>query len=266
MGHLRMWCILVAVLAVPPGCATVDLHPEVPPTLNIPCCCRNRVYVFLMEDLHPCHHSLEPLREKLIAAGFIKVYCGKRGHLGYFTKELKKICHADPEARFVIVGQGLAEAAACTLAGAARECGAGVDAFVFLDHPGSGTAVPAQQVIAIHDDARAGKPSFVQQSYCLTDTGCKGTASHPQTLTLLLDLLGGIAWQVPIIEYAPGSEPATLPAPTPTNRLPAPRPLDSRPRDEWDFLKPDGNDTGFPGQPPFRLVPGTPPATMRERR
>jgi hypothetical protein len=266
MGRRGAW-LAVAILAVAlpalPGCTVCDPHagpPPVPATLDLPVCCRNRVYLFLVGDRHPAHHDLEKLRDKLIAAGFIKVYCGKRGHLGYFTRQLLKVHHCYPEARFVVIGQGGAAQTAHTLADRAGQAGAPVDLLVYLDADDCDGAGAAQHVIAIHGDKGPALAEGVQ-SYCVGETGWKGAAAHPQALQVLLDHLQPIAGQVPIREYEPSPAPGRLPAPQPVgpnNRLlPPPSPANLPERDDWDFLQPDGSDVGSPRLLPTTVAPGT---------
>ena len=80
------------------------------------------------------------------------MYCGNRLNLWHFTAELKKIHEIDPEARFVIVSQGGAAAAARDLADRAGQEGAPLDLFVYLDEVKELKPVPARQVIAIHGE------------------------------------------------------------------------------------------------------------------
>jgi hypothetical protein len=248
MGRVRA-CWLLVVFGVA-GCLSsgqpVPCPEPLATALDIPAGCRNRVYFFLVGDFHPCH-DLESLRGQLIDAGYIKVYCGKPWHLSHFTQELKKVHEAEPEARFVIVGQGGAAPAARELAGHAGQAGIGVDLFVYLDDVKEPAPVPAMQVIAIHGDKDDAGAAGAEVEYTLTDAGHKGAAGHPQTLKLLLHYLEPVAARVPLVEEGPSTGPR------------------AGPHDDWDFLEPDGRDTGDCAYLPFQLAPGAPPAAAPER-
>jgi hypothetical protein len=285
MRRTRAWWLLAVlgvVTAVSAGCVTTGQHPEIcpeppPNAFDLPAGCRNGVYFFLVGDFHPCH-DLEQLRGKLLEAGYIKVYCGNRIHLWHFASELKKVHEANPEARFVIVGQGAAAPAARELASRASQVGAPLDLFVYLDEVKEPSPVPAQQVIAIHGENDADSTG-TDAEYAIPGVGYKGAAGHVQTLKILLEYLNPIALRVPLLDHdSPGvlpplpSDPASpgkLPPPLPVDpaspgKLPAPSPVDpvSTSRDEWG-LKPDGKDIAPCGCLPTQLAPGAVPASMR---
>ena len=255
MQRTRAWWLLALLsvgTVVLPGCVTTAEHVKpcpgpLPSALDIPACCRNRVFFFLLGDFHPCH-DVEGLREQLIDAGYIKVYAGKRGHLGYFTAELKKIHQEGAEARFVIVSQGGAAPAARELACRAGQMGAAVDLFVYLDEVKELGPAPARQVIAIHAEDANACGAAAEAEYTIADAGYKGVAGHPQTLKLLLQYLEPVAARVPVVDHGPAPEVLAGPAPVR--------------RDAWGFLQPDGQDLGTCGCPPTLLAPGAPPASM----
>jgi hypothetical protein len=253
MQRARLWWLLACLcvgVAVLPGCTTADRPVEPLPTaLDLPACCRNHVWFFLLGDFHPCH-ELEKLRSQLIDAGYIKVYCGQVYHLWHFAAELKKVHQDDPEARFVIIGQGIAASAARDLASRAVDAGAPIDLFVYLDDVSDPGPIAAPQVIAIHGpkDGNADVPK--ESEYVLADAGLKGVAGHSQTLTILLRYLEPVCACVPLVDHGP---PCDLP-PSPVSGIP----------DGWDFLRPDGNDIGAIGEPPLMMAPGVLPATMEK--
>jgi hypothetical protein len=251
MGRLRAWWLLLVLCVT--GCVTSG-RPEPCPeplatALDLHAGCRNQVYFFLFGDLHPCH-DLEVLRQQLIDAGYIKVYCGKFVHLKHFTQELKKVHEGRPEARFVIVCQGGAAPSARELACRAGQQGVPIDLFVYLDDVTEPAPAPAMQVVAIHGAEADARGACAAVTYTLTDAGYKGAAGHPQTLKLLLHYLEPVAARVPLVEDGPVVQGPPDPA---LGRA-----------DAWDFLKPDGHDSGCDcGCLPLLIAPGAPPATMR---
>jgi hypothetical protein len=250
MRRVRAWWLL-AILSVAcpslPGCKVVDHCPTPLATaLDQPACCRNRVWFFLLGDFHPCH-QLEDLRAQLIDAGYIKVYRGQLYHLWHFADELKKIHHADPTARFVIVGQGGSASAARDLACRACQMGIDIDLFVYLDDVGAQGPVPARHIIAIHGDKGEGTGTGAEASYCLADAGHAGAAGHPETLKVILRYVEPITASIPVVEYRDETDADEVPPH----------------HDDWDFLQPDGNDLGRRGEPPILLAPNAPPASMR---
>jgi hypothetical protein len=218
----------------------------VPTAFHVPACCRNRVYFFLVGDFHPCH-DLESLRSQLIDAGYIKVYCGKRGHLSYFTSELKKIHCAEPEARFVIVSQGSVAPTARRLAACAGEASIPIDLFVYVDDVKELQPVLAQKVIAIHGEKADATGAGAEVDYVLADAGLKGVAGHPQTLAVMLRYLEPVSARVPLVEHV---DPAFV-----ENSWPASD-------DAGVVLQPDGADVEACGGLPILLAPDALPASM----
>ncbi len=235
------------------GCVLSEHHigacPEVAPNaFELPSCCRNRVYFFLFGDCHPCH-DMDSLRERLIDAGYVKVYCGKCWHLGWFSDELKKIHEQDAEARFVIVSQGGAAPAARELACTAGAVGVAIDLFVYLDAVKEPGPVAARQILAIHGEKDDASGAGAAQEYLLADAGLEGAAGHPQTLALLLEALAPVAGSVAVLDHEPKTD------------LPD-RPVSAK-RDNWDFLRPDGQDTPGRSGPVGTIAPGAVLPMMR---
>jgi hypothetical protein len=89
----------------PPDPAFVELNAE---CHAVPGCCRDHVFVFLVNGADPVDCAdLAGLRDCIQALGFIKTYYGKLCNVSYFSKEICRLHHEDPEARFVLIGYGI---------------------------------------------------------------------------------------------------------------------------------------------------------------
>jgi hypothetical protein len=253
MRRARVWWLpaLVSVaFAALPGCMLFDgpvgACPEAPPNaFDLPACSRNRVYFFLFGDLNPCH-GMSSLREQLIEAGYIKVYCGKVWDLSWFSDELKKIHKEDAEARFVIISQGGASGAARKLAGIAGAEQVVIDLFVYLDAVPDLAPVAARQILSIHADGDDAHGAGAGLQFVLTDAGLEGAAGHPQTLLLVLQALVSVTGSVEVVDDEPKADLPTRPVATK--------------HDDWDFLQPDGQDTPRRDGPVSTIAPLAPPA------
>jgi hypothetical protein len=97
------------------------------------------------------------------------------------------------------------------------------------------------RVVFIHGEHKtATDPHVAEESYCLADAGWLGTAKHPETTKLLVGELCAIAAKIPVIERGPPCELANCP------------PCGGG----WDFLRPDGHDSGCIRCKPLDLAVG----------
>jgi hypothetical protein len=245
LGNLLAACVLC--LAALPGCESVPKCPpgvgcnERPGCLEIPGCSRNRTYVFLIDGLDPLC-QMDVLREGLIEAGFIKVYSGPRPLCWHYAKEIQRLHEEDEDARFVIVAQGSASGAARTIADRA---GTPISLVVLLDDTGEGP-VNAEHVLFVCGEKDKVKDDRVAEiTLRLADAGVLGVASHPQTAKLIASRLCAIAGTIPVAEVGPKCDvPDCMPC-----------------GGGWDFLRPDGHDSGYVGCKPMNLAANSPPAT-----
>jgi hypothetical protein len=234
------------------GCLSF-CHPVPPPTKEmgaesaaLPDGCRNHVYIFLIHGLDPLDAAnIEGLNDYLHALGYIKTYYGQLYHLWYFQKELARIHHEDPEARFVLIGFSFGANMVREVAQEARAEQCVIDLLVYL---GGNTLedVPYDRpdnVLKIVNILAAGciwnGTQFEEaENIHVTDVWHFGSPTHKKTLEVLRRELPVVAARVQFT--APGGEPF----PRDESEIgPTPRPVqmpqaEAR-RDAWDFLKPE---------------------------
>jgi hypothetical protein len=236
--------ILTLLLPALSGCATVEkCRPspcDQPVCADLPACSRNRVFVFLLAGFDPLD-EMSKLREGIIEHGFIKVYCAPRPRLWYYVKEIRRLHEADPDARFVIVAQG---GAAVTARWVAEAAGPAIDLMVFLDKTGEGPAQARKVVFICDDKACAEDDKVAELTVRLSDADGWGMAKHPQTAVVIANLLCSVGATIPIVEVGPKCELADCP------------PCGGG----WDFLRPDGHDSGCVGCKPMAQAAALPPA------
>lgn len=247
-GGLGRW-LLAAGLLSGSGCLTLKhaLPPPQPewhePGPAVPTCCRNHVYVFLVNGCDPVNcGNLTGVRDHLHTLGFIKTYYGQVYHTRYFANEIRKVRQDDADARFVLIGFDLGARAVQALAGDLGHEGVCIDLVIYLSAKGVKDETieqPATVVRAVNIQADGclgkGGPVTGADNVHLPDVSRYGSPTHHYTLQRLASELAQVAASVPV---------KALPAPPPPPEpelAPTPRPLKPMPsaeRDEWDFLKP----------------------------
>jgi len=242
---LGRW-LLAAGLAGQGGCMTF-LNPAAPPTQlaleqchSLPKCCRNHVYMVLVNGLDPLHcGNLPGVRDYLQGLGF-RTYYGEVYHGDWLKRELRKVHQEDPQARFVLVGYSAGGNVVHGLAQDTQADGIFIDTVVYLDAPWVYNSLPKRpanvgRVVSIYTSSSllGGHALEGADNYQLTNTKHLAAPTHELTLELLAGVLAEVAVTVPVVETAapvlPGSE---EPTPRPRKVQPAEKP------DEWDFLKP----------------------------
>jgi hypothetical protein len=160
----------------------------------------------------------------------------------HYAKEIQRIHQEDELARFVIVAQGSAAAAARAIADRA---GTPIDLVVLLDETGEGP-VHAERVLFVCGEKDCAEDERAAElTIRLADCGLTGTAKHPQTARVIVGQLCAVAGKIPVVEQGPRCDLADCP------------PCGNG----WDFLRPDGRDTGCIGCKPMNLAANMPPAT-----
>jgi hypothetical protein len=231
-----------------PGCLSFVHHVDRParevvaPCDDVQKCCRDKVYIFIIHGLDPCDvANLRGVRDYVNQLGFRKTYFGQLYHAGFFERELHRIHHECPEARFVLIGFSYGANAARDLAQSARAAHIPIDLLMYLggntlkntpeDQPEN-----AREIVNILATGCIwnGAEMDRAQNYNVSDVYHFGSPTHPLTLEILARELAVIG------NFVPGSE---LPTPSPKMDGPAPTAPDTMPRaadrrDEWDFLKP----------------------------
>lgn len=240
--------VLVSGLAANLGCMSW-LHPICPPRPEImevcrchPKCSRDHVYVFLINGCDPLDcANLAGLRDYVTALGFCKTYHGQLCHGRTCVREICRIVHEDPLARFVVIGHGLGADKAAGLVHEAKAHGATIDLLVYLSPHGVKNCAADQpenagRIVNVRTCGCLGPgPKLDRAENVSADVGSLGCPSHPFTLQLLAQELAQVAAAVPAV---PSIE---EPPPAPGEEAPTPRPVPppaARSRDEWDFLKP----------------------------
>jgi hypothetical protein len=241
--------VLLAGLIGSPGCFR-HLHPVEPPPppcveacQEIPKCCRDHVYIFLVQgiDFVDCA-NLKGLRCYLNQLGFKQTFECQLYHGPCIEREMAVIHRCDPDARFVLIGFSFGANEVRDIAHHVRAAGIGIDLLVYLggntlancpyDRP-----VNACQVLNILARGCIWNGATLDHAVNVhePDVGHFGTPTHPHTLELLTCELLALAGSVPY--YVP----EVAPLPELIEEAPTPRPVPPeapRERDEWDFLKP----------------------------
>src|SRR6266571_8540722 len=100
-------CALALALLCGPGCLSCT-HPIDPPQedctahcLAVPDCCKDHVYIFLINGLDPLEYAnLRGVRGHLYALGFSQTYYAQLYHGHSIKKEVCRLHEEDPDARF----------------------------------------------------------------------------------------------------------------------------------------------------------------------
>ena len=232
------------------GCLSY-LHPVSPPQPELTTCChevpqcaRDHVYVFLVHGLDPCNFAnLTGVRDYIQGLGFHKTYFGQLYHYRWLERELRRIHHEDPDARFVLIGFSYGASMVRSLAEWVKDEGIKIDLLVYLggntldnvpyDHPDN---VAVLVNILATGCVWNGTTFDNAENIHLPDVWHFGTPTHKRTLEVLARGLAVVASHVPV--PPPAEEPSLPPA---EDNGPTPRPVmprSSAKHDEWDFLKP----------------------------
>ena len=213
-----------------------------PPTIAEPIA-RKHVYLFMMNGGDVLElGGMQNLRDQICCAGFSKIYYAQLPDTDWFYEEMVRLRFADPSARFVLMGYGLA---ARQITKAAQLCAAWnvpIDSVIYLDPVGlncdlAGTLPYA--TLAIRSSDWRGSPYLLTRETIVAEgVSHYGLPRSSITLETVLQQLVLSSQQVVV---------PTLDLPY--QRLykeppPTPRPIDpatfTGALDEWDFLKPLG--------------------------
>lgn len=222
-------------------CHPVDAPtPEVAlPTLSTPQCCRDHVYVFLIQGLDPLDFSnMEGLRDYINALGFKNTYFGQLYHTIHFKHEMERIREADPESHFVLIGFSFGANMVRDLALAAQDAGVPIDLLIYLggntlDNTPHDRPPNCQMVVNILASGCIWNGTWFDnaENFHLPDVWHFGSPSHRVTLEVLTRNLGVVARNCcaeTIPNGAQGGEPLSMPRTV----TPAVR------HDGWDFMRP----------------------------
>jgi hypothetical protein len=243
--------LVVASLVGLSGCLgflhPVDASPDSEPPEDcrqLPKCCRDHIYVFLMNGLDPFNYgNLTGLRDYLLVQGISRTYYGQLYHYWWFTSEIRRIARQDPDAHFVLVGFSLGANVVHEIAEVVKPDGIHIDLVVFLSGNHPIKDIPKERpenvgrVLNLLADGLMGNRGELDyaENVRLIDTLHFGAPTHPTTVQYLSRELGALAATVPV-------EPSgKTPSPLILSDEPTPRPVRnqiSTSRDEWDFLKP----------------------------
>src|SRR5262249_6617116 len=101
---LASWLLLASVAASSGCIAQINALTRPEEELKAPCqalpsCCRDHVYIFLVNGLDPINASnMAGLRDYLQDLGFNKTYYGQLYHSAFYNKEIRRIHESDPDA------------------------------------------------------------------------------------------------------------------------------------------------------------------------
>lgn len=173
--------------------------------------------------------DVQALKETMQALGFPRAWCGHQFHVKAFKKEIARIWHDDPKARFVLVGYGSGVDAAAELARALAAQDIGVELLFGLGRRVTCPGSVHRQVTIVPCGAKGdGREVFEVPVGKAVDL-----AMHPETIEMLARECFGIAGGIPSVidlpkMYTPEHEPTPRPV----------MPRAAQKRDEWDFLLP----------------------------
>ncbi len=246
-------CTLGLALLCGPGCLTC-LHAIEPAQedctahcLAVPDCCKDHVYIFLINGLDPLEYgNLRGVRSHLQALGFSQTYYAQLYHGHSIKKEVRRLHEEDPEARFVLIGFSFGANLARWVTRQVQEAGISIDMLVYIsgntmrniprdrpDNAGMIVNITASELL------RNGAKLDDAENDQLKNARHFGAPTHPDTLRALERGLATVAERVPMMEQVVEVEvDSTVPVPIeePTPRPTAPQSIGRR--DEWDFLKP----------------------------
>jgi len=181
------------VRCIAPRCHLIsrDAGPE----CEIPHCCRDRVYAFLVGGLNPLSGGgLDEIQGSLLRHGFSKV--GRAGcyHGAWILGEMARIRCADTEARFVIVGLDVGATTALRTASRALEEDLPVDAVVMLDPIGSKTmkGSPNVRTILLLSHGRTVLVPYAEV-IVVPDASPFDLAAQPTTLATIVGVMEEVA-------------------------------------------------------------------------
>ena len=254
---LSCW-LLAGLLGAGSGCLSC-LHPVGTPGPELveachclPKCCRDHVYVFLMNGLDLTGYgNLAGLRDYLLDLGICRTYYGQLHHACWFVKEIRRLHREDPDARFVLIGFSFGADMVHAVARAVEADDVHFDLMVLLscNHPFLGLPHDRPKnvgkVINILAGGRLSREDERPwaENVRLCDAFHFGPPTHPATLRLVAHELAEVITAVPVPalpEVPP--QPAVEEAPTPRPV----KPRTSARRDDWDFLKPVDHLGGEP--------------------
>jgi hypothetical protein len=241
--------LTVALLGVS-GCLGF-LHPIEPPRTEhlescqaVPKCCRDHVYVFLINGLDPVNYgNLAGVQGYLNSLGISKTYYGQIYHLWSFAGEIRRISREDPDARFVLVGFSLGVNLVDALARMVQPDGVHIDLLVFLSGNHPVQPMPGDRpdnvdrvinLLASGLMATRGERDWAE-NLRIPHSLHFDTPTHPLTLEQLAQEMAALAATVPVTEAHPP------PLPPSDEEAPPPHPMKVRSsarRGDWDFLKP----------------------------
>jgi hypothetical protein len=254
--------LLAAGLLSGSGCLSF-VHPVDPPLHDLvgscqelPQCCRDHVYVFLIHGMDPLDlANLAGLNKYFRQLGFHQTYYGQLYHTGYFKKEIRRVHQEDPEARFVLVGFSFGANCVRSVAQAVKTDGVHIDLLVYLggntlDNIPEDKPENAVQIVNILASGCIWNGAWMDEAINIheTDVWHFGSPTHPRTLEVLTEELFAVASTVPVVDPPVYKGPVLQGEPTPR---PVEAPTETR-RDEWDFLKPVTHLPAAPPQNPQR--------------
>jgi len=226
---------------------------------GLPLSCRNHCFLFFVHGCDPFDSiDMSGLVKRLQTLGYIKTHECQFCTNEEFIDDIRHVHERDPLAHFVLLGEGQGAEQARELAGTFQLDGITIDLLVYLNG-GAKVATekpPANvmQVVNIQGKTSAAEGTAPDHviNVSLSKAGDLGLANHPETVNLLLREFMKVASRVPVIDKVPAADPNPEPTPQPV------KPAPEKPRDEWDFLKPEAPEkTQAP--PPTAPPGGGPP-------
>jgi len=263
--------ILALGLSTSAGCMSF-LHPVDPtgPELvaacrELPKCARDHVYVFIIHGMDPLDFAnLEGLCKYMHDLGFNNTYYGQLYHTWQIEKDIRRIYHEDPEARFALIGFSFGANMVRSVTQHVNNEGIRIDLLVYL---GGNTLdnVPADrpdntgQIVNILASGCIWNGAWLDDAINEheTDVWHFGSPTHPRTLQILNEQLIVVASTVPV-PAEPTKIPST-PEPTPREVMP---PAVSK-NDAWDFLKPVSRLKELPAD---KTTDSPPPADTPDKK
>jgi hypothetical protein len=239
--------VIGCILLSSTGCLRA-LHPVNPPAAEVcqavkdlPRCCREHVHIFFLHGLDPLDYAnLHGVREYFHSLGFVNTHYGQLYHGPTFTKEIRRIHAADPEARFVLMGFSAGANVARSMVHSLRdEDGIPIDLLVYmggntLENTPESRPEGVGKVVHILATGYIWKGTAIDDAENLkhADAWHFGSPTHAATLEVLTRELMVVAANVPYVERDYAAEQPDAPTPRAVVRHTVAR------LDEANFLKP----------------------------
>ena len=255
LGILTLTLITISAGCVDTRFCAVHESLKPCPQTDVPPPIRKHVYLFMMNGGDVLElGGMQSLRDQLCHAGYSKIYYAQLPDEDWFYEEMVRLRFADPSARFVLMGYGLAASKITRVVQMCAAWDVPIDSVVYLDPVGLNcdlaSTLPYSTVAIRSEKWKGSQYLLTSETFVATDVSHYGLPRSKITSETVLQLLKLSSQRV--VEPDLNLPRLTLFKEPP----PTPRPIDpatfAGPLNEWDFLKPIGP---FPNLLPISYHP-----------